>query len=155
MRQTINRLLSPTLCAILLLIISQATLAQTTQFTYQGKLTDGGAPANGLYDFKLRLCVDAACVTPIVEGMAEDVLVTAGVFTITPDFTAAPFTTSPTANFLEISVRPGASMGPYTTLTPNQPITSSPYSVETLKANSADSVSAVCFVHHGRPYCLC
>ena len=24
-----------------------------TAFTYQGRLTDGGSPANGLYDFKL------------------------------------------------------------------------------------------------------
>jgi hypothetical protein len=30
-------------------------LAQTTSVTYQGKLTDGGNPANGKYDFVFRL----------------------------------------------------------------------------------------------------
>ena len=144
MRQAINNVLSPTLCAIWLLLIAQTTLAQTTQFTYQGKLSEGGVAPTGLYDFKIKLCVDAACATPIVEGTAEDVQVTAGIFTINPNFTASPFTTSPTANFLEISVRPGASTGSYTTLTPNQPITSSPYSIKTLTANAANSLSAAC-----------
>jgi hypothetical protein len=31
------------------------TLAQSTAFTYQGKVTDNGAPANGSYDFAFRL----------------------------------------------------------------------------------------------------
>lgn len=45
MQQAINKILSLTLCAIWLLIIAQITLAQTTQFTYQGKLSDSVAPA--------------------------------------------------------------------------------------------------------------
>ncbi|HEX3145458.1 MAG TPA: hypothetical protein VHQ64_15905, partial [Pyrinomonadaceae bacterium] len=39
---------------LLLLGISQA-LAQTTAFTYQGKLIDGGAAANGTYDLQFAL----------------------------------------------------------------------------------------------------
>src|SRR5690349_10170191 len=31
------------------------TLAQTTAFTYQGKLTDNGTPANGNYDLTFKL----------------------------------------------------------------------------------------------------
>jgi hypothetical protein len=32
-----------------------ATLAQTTAFTYQGKLSDGGNAATGQYDFQFKL----------------------------------------------------------------------------------------------------
>ena len=42
------------LSALALVVIFFSTFAisaQTTQFTYQGKLTDGGTPANGQYDF--------------------------------------------------------------------------------------------------------
>ena len=34
---------------------ANATVAQTTAFTYQGKLADGANPANGNYDFEFRL----------------------------------------------------------------------------------------------------
>ena len=34
--------------------------AQTTAFTYQGFLTDGGAPANGVYDLNTRLAGSSA-----------------------------------------------------------------------------------------------
>ena len=55
MRQAINGLLILTLCAILLLINAQTTLAQTTQFTYQGKLSESGVPANGTYEMQFKL----------------------------------------------------------------------------------------------------
>src|SRR6266852_6371762 len=37
-----------------LLFVSSAA-AQTTSFTYQGRLTDGGTPANGNYDLQFAL----------------------------------------------------------------------------------------------------
>ena len=39
--------------AALLLAVSMN--AQTTQFTYQGKLSDASSPANGSYDFQFKL----------------------------------------------------------------------------------------------------
>ena len=60
-----------------------------TGFTYQGRLTDGGKPANGVYDFRFIL-FDAAAggaqVGPTVNK--DDVPVTAGLFNITLDFGA-------------------------------------------------------------------
>ena len=41
--------------ASLLLCVSSVALGQTTAFTYQGKLTDGGNPANGSYDLQFAL----------------------------------------------------------------------------------------------------
>ena len=41
-------------CVLLLLMVSP-TYGQTTVFTYQGRLSDGGAPANGAYDLQFKL----------------------------------------------------------------------------------------------------
>lgn len=121
--------------------LDQTIHAQGSAFTYQGKLTDGGTAANGPYDLIFRL-FDAAAGGTQVGGdvIRDDVQVTTGVFTVNLDFGSPPFT-SATGNFLEISVRPGASTGGFTPLLPLQPITSSPYAVQTLRAAIADNSS--------------
>jgi hypothetical protein len=40
---------------LLLLITAGTALGQTTSFTNQGRLTDGGTPANGSYDMQFKL----------------------------------------------------------------------------------------------------
>ena len=40
---------------LLVLFGATATFAQTSSFTYQGRLTDGGTAANGLYDLQFTL----------------------------------------------------------------------------------------------------
>ena len=40
---------------IQLFIVAALSWAQTTAFTYQGKLTDAGNPANGNYDLQFKL----------------------------------------------------------------------------------------------------
>lgn len=46
-------------CSLLFLATSiQIASAQSTTFTYQGRLTDSGTPANGRYDFIFDL-IDA------------------------------------------------------------------------------------------------
>ena len=58
-----------------------------TAFTYQGKLTDGGPSANGLYDFEFTL-YDAVTNGTHVGGPLplSAVGVTNGFFTVTLDF---------------------------------------------------------------------
>lgn len=110
----------------------------TTAFTYQGKLTDGGAPANGQYDFTFRLFAAQSGGTSIGTDMViNDLQVSGGIFTVNLDFGESPFNTA-TGNYLEISVRQGASTGAFTMLSPRQPITSSPYAVQTIKATTAE-----------------
>ncbi len=95
-----------------------------TAFTYQGRLTDGGSPANGEYDFQFRLYNgnDGSEVgSPISQ---ENVSVTEGGFTVQLDF-GNVFDGTPL--LLGISVRPGSSSGAYTTLSPRQPLTPAPY----------------------------
>src|ERR1043165_383677 len=93
---------------LMLALLAPAALAQTTSFTYQGRLTDGGGPATGAYDLQFKL-FDALTGGVQVGATAtlEDVAVSAGSFTATLDFGAAAF---PGANrWLEIGVRPGVS----------------------------------------------
>ncbi len=118
---------------------NQTLRAQTTAFTYQGKLTDStvAQPTSGTYDFTFKLFSAVSGGSQIgADAAVDNVQVTAGIFTVNLDFGSSPFTTT-TGNYLEIAVRPGASAGAYTTLLPRQPITSSPYSVQTIRAASA------------------
>ncbi len=41
--------------AFVFLLFQQTALSQGTAFTYQGKLTDGGIPANNTYDLQFKL----------------------------------------------------------------------------------------------------
>ena len=93
-------------------------------FTYQGYLTDGGSAAEGEYDFTFGL-YDAATAGNLL-GSTEtlSVTVTGGYFTVALDFGSEFFTG--TALWLEIGVRPTGSAD-YTTLTPRQALTPTPY----------------------------
>jgi hypothetical protein len=122
--------------------------AQTTAFTYQGRLTDGGAPATGAYDLRFRLFPDAAGVVQIGgDVLRDDVAVAAGLFTVGLDFGSSPFT-GDAAHYLEIAVRPGASSGAYTPLTARQPLTSSPYAIATIRAASAAAADVAADASH-------
>src|SRR2546427_10478689 len=113
--------------------------AQTTAFTYQGRLTDGGTSANGNYDLQFTLWDSASGGSQIASTQAlPAVQVSGGVFTVTLDFGANAF---PGANrVLEISARlSGASA--FTLLTPRQQITSTPYAVRSGNASLADTAT--------------
>jgi hypothetical protein len=132
-----TRLLALTL---LLTLGGNAAWAQTTTFTYQGELTDGGAPANGPYDLQFKLFDAATGGNQVGATLTrDDVNATNGAFSTSLDFGAAAFPGA--ARWLEISARQGASTGAYTTLTPRQPITSTPYAIRALNATSADTVT--------------
>jgi hypothetical protein len=125
---------------------SHSIQAQTTAFTYQGRLTDGGMPANGTYDVQFTLWDAATGGTQQPQPSAvtvtkSSVAVSGGVFTVQLDFTVNAF---PGADrFLEISVRP-AGGATFTTLSPRQQISSTPYAIRTLNAGTADSLSSAC-----------
>src|SRR5262245_48513581 len=89
--------------AFLLLGMTQAW-AQTTAFTYQGKLADNGSPANGSYDLRFALFDSNSDGLQIGQTQTvANVAVNAGVFTVTLDFGPAAF--NGPARFLEISTR--------------------------------------------------
>ncbi len=99
--------------------------AQSTAFTYQGRLNSAGNPANGLHDLRFTL-YDSLTGGSIVSGPITNsaVLVSNGLFTTTVDFGNA----FPGANrWLEIGVRSGPAV--FSLLNPRQPIASTPYSI--------------------------
>src|SRR5262245_9117245 len=122
----------------LILCVSLLTVkAQQSAFTYQGKLTDNGSPANGNYDLQIALFDSASGGAQIGQTQsAANVAVTGGVFSVTLDFGPAAFPGA--ARFLEISTRPSG-VGNYTLLTPRQAISATPYAVRSLNASSADN----------------
>lgn len=124
--------------------------ATTRAFTYQGRLTDNGNPANGVYDFTFILydaSIGGSQSGPIVTR--NDVPVSRGLFTVTLDFGDI---FNGTQYYLDISVRPGASSGSYTTLTPRQALTAAPYAtglVLPLDAQANTSGSAFVIDNNG------
>lgn len=110
-----------------------ALVALGTGFTYQGRLTDGGGPANAVYDLRFIL-YDADAGGSQVGATVEkaDLAVQNGLFSTELDFGAAAFDGN--ARWLEISVRPGASSGAYTVLSPRQAVTPVPYAQYAKKA---------------------
>jgi hypothetical protein len=104
-----------------------STWAQGTAFTYQGRLGDTGAPANGHYDLRFKLFTD-----PLGNNQAGGAVLTNGVsvadglFTVTLDFGAAVFTGS--NYWLEVDVKTNGASS-YFNLSPLQALTPAPYAI--------------------------
>src|SRR5258708_2155908 len=123
-----NRLALVTLVCALAFAGATTAFAQTTTFTYQGRLTDMGTSANGNYDLQFKLFDAAGGGGQIGSTITNAVVsVTNGVFTVSLDYGAVAFTGAD--RFLEIGVRPTGSANPYTVLTPRQQLTSAVYAV--------------------------
>lgn len=129
--------------ALFAFFFSVSALAQTSAFTYQGRLTDGASAANGTYQMQFSLFDAASAGGQVGSTITNNsVTVANGVFTVTLDFGTSPFTAG-ADRWLAISVKKAADPG-YTALTPRQQLLSSPYSLKTLSAASADTLSAAC-----------
>ena len=93
-----------------------------TAFTYQGRLLDGGVPAEGDYDFEFTLYDDPAAGSVVAGPITKDDWPVAyGLFTAPLDFGSDVFTG--VARWLRIGVRPWDSTGAYTYLSPRQELT--------------------------------
>jgi len=103
-----------------------AAAALGTSITYQGRLTDGGSPANGPYDL-IFLLRDGAVSGNVVGNSVEldDVDIANGLFTVQLDFGPGAFNGD--ARWLQIGVRPWDSYGAYAELLPWQQLTAAPY----------------------------
>lgn len=125
------------------LILAAAAAAQSTAFTYQGRLNNGSQPAAGLHDFRFRL-FDAATNGSQVGATlcTEDVAVTDGKFSVELDF-GQQFVT-PAPRFLEIAVRADngtacSSQSGYFTLAPLQKLTAAPLANHAASAFALDA----------------
>lgn len=134
-------LYNTSIISIFVCLTVSAAFAQTTAFTYQGKLTDTGTQS-ATYDFEFNLCDGAAtdCSLPLETQQIANVTVSSGVFTVTLDFAAAAFNGED--RWLEIKVKRPAQAN-FTTLAPRQPMTSAPYSIKSLLSFDAENLGGI------------
>jgi len=111
-------------------LFAAPALAQSTAFTYQGSLKNGGAAASGTHDFRFRL-FDAATEGNQVgtHQYIDNLSVAEGVFTATLDFGQQFASTA--ARFVEIEVRQHTGLtcaiaGGFVVLTPPWPTMPTP-----------------------------
>ena len=115
---------------------SQPTLAQDTAFTYQGRLNDANGPTAGAYDLRFAIFDDASSGLQLGNTLTNSATaVSNGLFTVMLDF-GNQF--PGTGRWLEIGVRTNGN-GSFTTLSPRQPLTPTPYAI---RAATAGSVAA-------------
>jgi len=125
---------------VFLLIIFEVVDArsQTTEFTYQGSLTTSGSPATGNYDFEFLLFDAFNGGSQLGSAVAlNNIAVANGIFSVRLNF-GNQF--SGASRYLEIRLRPTGQAG-MTILTPRQLLTSVPYSVKSLNAESANNAT--------------
>ena len=128
--------------AVIVLLLPTVIFAQTPSFTYQGRFTDGGTAANGVYDMQFKLFDSSSVGTGNQLGSTITngaVAIVNGVFTVQLNFGGAAF--SGPDRFLELGVRRAGSGDPYTIMSPRQPLTSSVYAIRALSAATADSAT--------------
>ncbi|HXI94186.1 MAG TPA: tail fiber domain-containing protein [Blastocatellia bacterium] len=138
-----QRSLRLTLMSLALLLSTLTATAQTTTFTYQGKLTDSGMPASGSYDFQFKLFDMLTGGSAVGAAAANGVTVTNGVFTVNLDFGVCASCFNGANRFIAISLKP-TSGSTFTDLNPRQQITSTPYAIKSQNATSADGLSLAC-----------
>ncbi len=132
--------LTAVFCLLVVASVSQAQVG--TAFTYQGRLTDAGAPANGIFDLELKLFDALSGGAQVGSAVTlADISVANGVFMVTPDFGAAAFTGN--KRWLEIGVRPGISLGAYTPLSSRQELTPTPNAIFSASAAAVTGIVPV------------
>lgn len=133
------------LTTAILLVLSGVLLMAAplgTAFNYNGRLSVGGDPATGGYDFRFILYTDAGGGTAVAGPITNSpVGVTNGLFMTTLDFGAGVFTGS--ARWLEIGVRTNGDLADFTLLTPRQPLHPVPYALYSPNASWAGVAASV------------
>jgi hypothetical protein len=134
-----------TIFAFLLLLFAGVTaFGQGTAFTYQGRLTESGNPADGLFDMRFKLFDTATVGTGTQQGSTitnPTVQVENGAFSVQLDFSPCASCFNGAARFLEISLRPAGSPDAFAVLSPRQPITSTPYALRSAIADTATNAT--------------
>ena len=112
--------------ALTVLVLSAlGASAQGTAFTYQGRLNNGGYPANGSYDLTFALFDAVSGPAQVGTTLTKSpTAVSNGLFTVTLDF-GNQFPGA--ARWLEIGVRTNG--GGFTALAPRQALTPAPYAI--------------------------
>lgn len=133
----------PALCSLIALGLAAAPLgrAQSTAFSYQGRLVDDCCPATGYYDLMFRVYNSPDAVTPPNLQLGPVVTlnrvpVTNGLFSVKLDFGAGPVSTN-LGRWLQIDARTNNPALPMVSLSPRTELTPTPRSIFAYTAASA------------------
>jgi hypothetical protein len=110
-----------------------------TAFTYQGRLTEGGGAADGLYDLRFTLHdhPDRGVRARVGEPYyADEVEVVDGYFTVLVNFGAEVFDGEP--RWIEVAVKPALTDMLHIALEPRQQITPTPYAIHAKSGGSGE-----------------
>ncbi len=131
------------ICLSLALLPLSTAFAQSTAFSYQGRLLESGMPASGMLDIQFSLFAAAQGGSAIAPDVfIADVLPDQGIFSVELDFGSAVLINTPL--WLEIRLRPTGG-GAFTLLRPRQPLNQAPRAVHTqaVGPNSVNSSAII------------
>ncbi|HZS45939.1 MAG TPA: hypothetical protein VFC63_12620, partial [Blastocatellia bacterium] len=119
---------------------NNSPVCQDQSFTYQGRLTDRSASANGVYQMQFTLFDAATGGNQIGSTVANNnVVVTAGIFNVPINvISATAFDGSD--RYLDVQVKRPADAS-YTALTPRQKIAPTPYALHSISADTAQTAA--------------
>jgi hypothetical protein len=125
-----SKIILAILFLMLLLVGNTSAKPMGTAWTYQGRLMDANGPADGVFEFEFKLYDSPAGGNQLESTLSlRGVDVIDGYFTVEPDFGSDVFDSN--EYWLEIGVRPGDSVDPFTTLSPRQRMAPTPYALQT------------------------
>lgn len=109
-------------------LLSPVALAQSTAFTYQGRLNANGATFSGNAEFQPTLWDAVSGGSMVTAHSPVSIIVTAtnGLFQLPLDFGAAPFAAGSNL-WLQLEVR--TTIGPFAVLSPRHALTAAPYAI--------------------------
>ena len=139
---SITSLLAP--CALALFVATCPPVQSApvgTAFTYQGRLTEQGQPANGIYDFRFDIR-DAPTGGNKLRGTETklSIPVRDGVFSVAIDFGSSVFDGD--LRWLDIGARTNGGTT-FTPLAPLQPLRPTPYAIAAYALNGTVTASQV------------
>lgn len=127
---SVRRLHTIVLIVLLAPVAAHAQTPLGTDFTYQGQLKSVGMPDISAADFQFSLFDADSGGAQIGSTLsADDVGIVEGLFTISLDFGANAYDGE--ARWLEVAVRSPAGSGNFATLAPRQPLSGTPYALQT------------------------
>jgi len=109
--------------------VGQSSAQQTTAFTYQGQLHDGGTNANGAYTMVFALYDSASGGSQLGSRSTNNPTLANGLFTVNLDFGTNAFNGN--ARWLDITVTSG---GTTQTLSPRVQVLPAPYAIYSASA---------------------
>jgi hypothetical protein len=118
-----------------LALLPLAAQAQGTAFTYQGRLMESNAPANGTFEFEFTLFDRLAGGNNLGTLTLEETPVSNGLFTVVLDFGPGAFNGQ--SRWLEIYARNDGAGGTGVLLTPRQPVMPTPHAMFAAQAAQA------------------